>query len=168
MSIPIVPYHAFYNLAGEALSDELDRLIADRGFAELVLFSDPLGAKLALMPVGSGHRHVKLDDLVGQELEGMRPLCALRIPENGAPPDPRREHELELVRLEASLRAREQYLAECEHRIAEVGQGLSVREALIEQREHVLIGLEKDFYERSGVTPPGAPKAEPPAPKESY
>jgi hypothetical protein len=168
MSIPIVPYYAFYSLAGEALSEELERMIANRSFAELVLFSDLNGSKLALLPVGTGHRHTKLADVVGLELDGLRPLCALKAPKGGTPPDPAFEHEQELVRLEASFKSREHYLAECEHRIADVGQSLAVREALLEQREHTLIGLEKDFFDRSGQTRPESMPAELPPPKESY
>jgi hypothetical protein len=168
MSIPIVPYYAFCNLAGEALSEELERLISSRGFAELVLFSDLHGSKLALLPVGAGNRYTKLADVAGQELDGLRPLCAMKAPKGGTAPDPAFEHEQELVRLEASFKAREHYLAECEHRIADVGQSLAVREALLEQREHTLIALEKDFFERSGQQRPESMPAEPVPPKESY
>jgi hypothetical protein len=168
MSIPIVPYYAFCSLAGEALSEELERLVASRNFLALVLFSDVHGSELALLPVGTGHRYVKLEDVAGLELQGLRPLCAIKAPKDGVPPDPAFEHEQDLVRLEASFKSREQYLAECEIRIADVGQSLAVREALLEQREHILIGLEKDFFERSGQARPGSMPEEPTPPKESY
>ena len=164
MSIPIVSYYAFSRLVGEALGGELEQLVAARGFTELVLFSDAEGTQLALLPVGTGHRHAKLSDAQGQEIEGLRPICAIQAPENGTAPNPKLEHEQDLARLENSLRARENYLAECEHRIADVGQNLSVREALLEQREHILVGLERDFYERSGL---GPVTVEPPPEKET-
>lgn len=156
MSIPIVPYHAFFSLAGEELAEHLEQLVASRSCSEIVLFSDIQGGKLALLPVGGGHKHTNLKELSGREIDGLSPLCALRPPRDGATPDPLREREMDLVRLEHSLKSRENYLAECEHRIADVGHNLSVREALLEQREHILIGLEKDYFDRTGVSPSDA------------
>lgn len=164
MSIPIVPYHAFFSLAGEELAEHLEQLVAGRDCSEIVLFSDVQGGRLALLPVGKTHKHTKLAELSGKEIDGLHPLCALRPPADGAPPDPLREREQDLIRLEHSLKARENYLAECEHRIADVGHNLSVREALLEQREHILIGLEKDYFDRTGVSPADAQPAGVPPP----
>jgi hypothetical protein len=153
MSIPIVPYHAFFSLAGEELAEHLEQLVASRNCSEIVLYSDVQGGKLALLPVGDTHKHSNLSELAGREIDGLHPLCALRPPRDGTAPDPLRERELDLIRLEHSLKARETYLSECEHRIADVGHNLSVREALLEQREHILIGLEKDYFDRTGISP---------------
>lgn len=148
MSVPVVPLSAFTNLAGPALADDLRRLLAGSDNHALVLFSDTLGEQLAILPVGPVHVHARLEDVRAAEIEGLRPLCALRVRGGGESKDAEREKEL--ARMEESLKARERYIAECEHRLAEVGQGLSEREAMIEQREQLLLGKERDFFRRSG------------------
>ncbi|MEY4487631.1 MAG: hypothetical protein RIQ79_139 [Verrucomicrobiota bacterium] len=129
MSIPIIPYHSFSSLAGAALAEELDQLVTKRNSTEIVLFSDLTGTKNALMPIGPAHRHVKLEDVAGREIDELRPLCAIRLSPDGIIPDPTQEHERMLARLEAKLKE---------------------REAELERREHTLINLEKDFFERNG------------------
>lgn len=153
MSVPVVPLSAFSNLAGSALADDLRRLLASPDYAGLVLFSDTLGEQLALLPVGAGQAYARIEDVGGSEIEGLRPLCALRLRGTGAGADLKEaEREKELARMEESLKARERYVAECERRLAEVGQGLSEREALLEQREEMLVEKEREFFRRSGDT----------------
>jgi hypothetical protein len=129
MSIPIIPYYSFSSLAGESLAEDLDQLVSKRNSTEIVLFSDLTGTKNALMPIGPVHRHTKLDELAGDEIDGLRPLCAVRLDPDGTKPNPTLERERNLARLEAKLKARETEL---------------------ERREETLINLEKDFFERSG------------------
>lgn len=149
MSVPIVPLSAFSNLAGAAMADDLRRLLASPDYAGLVLFSDTLGEQLALLPVGAGQAYARIEDVGGSEIEGLRPLCALRL--RGAAGDAKEaEREKEVERLEAALKARERYIVECEQRLAEVGQGLTEREAMLEQREEMLIQKEREFFRRSG------------------
>ena len=160
MSVPIVPLSAFSNLAGSALADDLRRLLASPDYAALVLFSDTLGEQLALLPVGAGQRYSRIEDVGGTEIEGLRPLCALRVRGATAAEGGRdAEREKELTRLEESLKTRERYIAECEQRMAEVGQGLSEREAMLEQREQMLIEKEREFFRRSGEITRQAAKA---------
>ncbi len=150
MSVPVVPLSAFGNLAGSALADDLRRLVANPGYVALVLYSDTLGEQLAILPVGAGQVHERLEEVGGGEIEGLRPLCALRLRGEAATRSRDDDREKELARTEESLRARERYIAECEQRLAEVGQGLSEREAMLEQREQMLIEKEREFFRRSG------------------
>lgn len=150
MSVPVVPLSAFSNLAGSALAGDVRRLMAAPGLAGLVLFSDAQGEQLALLPIGPGERYSRIEELAGVEIEGLRPLCALRLREEVAPAPNLDERARDLARLEESLRARERFIADCEHRLAEVGQGLSEREAMLEQREQQLLAKERDFFRRSG------------------
>lgn len=147
MSVPVVPLSAFSNLAGSALADDLRRLLAGSDHSVLVLFSDTLGEQLAILPVGPGQSYARLEDVDGAEIEGLRPLCALRV-RGGGGADAEREREL--ARMEESLNTRERQIAECERRLAEVGQGLTEREAMLEQREQMLIEKEREFFRRSG------------------
>lgn len=149
MSVPVVPLSAFCNLAGAALAEDVRRLAANPGFNGLVLFSDTLGEQLAILPVGAGQRHGRVEEVSGAEIEGLRPLCALRL-HGGAESAGGEERAKELVRLEESLKVRERYVAECEQRMAEVGQNLFEREAMLEQREQQLLAKERDFFRRSG------------------
>jgi hypothetical protein len=153
MSVPIVPLSAFSNLAGAAMADDLRRLLASSDYAGLVLFSDTLGEQLALLPVGAGQAYARIEDVGGAEIEGLRPLCALRL--RGAAQETKegeREREKELDRLEAALKARERHIVECEQKIAEANQGLAEREAMLEQREEMLMQKEREFFRRSGET----------------
>ena len=146
MSIPLVSLSSFRSLVGDALSGRLDEMLERRDFTEVVLFSDLGGARVALLPVGPGQRLERLAAVAGLEVDGLRPLCAFHPREDGSDGT-----EASLVR--ESLDARERYLAECEHRMAEVGQGLSEREAQLEQREQreqQLLTKERDFFRRSG------------------
>ena len=129
MSIPIIPFPAFSSMAGDALAVDLESLINKRDSTEIVLFSDAHGTKNALMPIGPNHPYPTLGHVAGEEIDGLRPLCAVRLSVGGAKPDPIQEHERMLARLEARLKA---------------------REIELERREKTLIELEKDFFERSG------------------
>ena len=149
MSVPIVPLSAFCNLAGAALAEDVRRLAANPGFNALVLFSDTLGEQLAILPVGQEQRYGRLEEVTGAEIEGLRPLCGLRL-RGGSENADGAERAKELARLEESLKARERYVAECEQRMAELGQNLSEREAMLEQREQHLLAKERDFFRRSG------------------
>jgi len=150
MSVPLVPLSAFSNLAGMALAEDLRRLIARPGYAGLVLFSDTLGEQLAILPVGEGEVYARMEDVTGAAIEGLRPLCALRLRGPAAVEEKDEERERELARLDESLKARERYVAECEQKLAELGQNLSEREAMLEQREQMLVEKEREFFRRSG------------------
>jgi hypothetical protein len=139
MSVPIVPLSAFSNLAGPALADDLRRLLASPGLIALVLFSDTLGEQLALLPVGPDQAFANIDDVGGREIEGLRPLCALRLRgggKTGRAEDEAREAELE--RRETALKKRERELEEREQSLAE--------------REQMLVEKEREFFRRSGET----------------
>ncbi|AKC82666.1 hypothetical protein IMCC26134_07595 [Verrucomicrobia bacterium IMCC26134] len=129
MRIPIIPYLSFSSLVGDALAEDLDQLVAKKNSTEVVLFSDETGVRNALMPIGPGHQHTKLDELAGEEIEGLKPLCAIRLDPDGTKPDPTLEYERMLARLESKLKERETEL---------------------DRREKTLIHLEKDFFERGG------------------
>ena len=149
MSVPVVPLSAFSNLAGAALAEDLRRLMANRDLTGLVLFSDTLGEHLAFLPLGPGQSYERVDDVAGVEIEGLRPLCALRLRGglSGGEGEGRAE---ELARLEASLRERERRIAADEQRLADVGQALVERESMLDQREQMLLAKERDFFRRSG------------------
>jgi hypothetical protein len=164
MSIPLVTLTAFSNLAGAALGGDIRHLLASPVYTHLVLFSDVAGEQLAILPVGPGQPYKLPEELHGKEIEGLRPLCALRtevdviasadIGEKSARPaeDEARlvAREKELARKEESLRTREQYVAECEHRMAQVGQNLAEREALVDHREAMVMEKEREFFRRGG------------------
>lgn len=149
MSVPVVPLSAFSNLAGAPLAEDLRRLMANPGFNGLVLFSDTLGEHLALLPLGPGQAYARLEEVAGAEIEGLRPLCALRLrgelSEGGGD-----ESAKELARLEESLKARELRIAEAEQRLADATQSVTEREATLEQREQMLLSKERDFFRHSG------------------
>lgn len=137
MSVPIVPLSAFSNLAGAALADDLRRLLASPGYTGLVLFSDTVGEQLALLPVGPGELFTRIDDTVGREIEGLRPLCALRLRGGGKAGEDRDEaRESELDRRAAALEKRQRELEEREQALAE--------------REQMLVEKEREFFRRSG------------------
>ena len=151
MSVPVVPLSSFSNLAGSSLAEDLRRLVANPAYAALVLFSDTLGEQLAILPVGQGQVYARLEDVNGAEIEGLRPLCALRLRGETAGAEPRDDaRERELARIEESLKVRERFVVECERKLAEFGQGLTEREAMLEQREQMLIEKEREFFRRSG------------------
>ena len=149
MSVPVVPLSAFSNLAGAALAEDLRRLMANRDLTGLVLFSDTLGEHLAFLPLGPGQSYEKLDDVEGLEIEGLRPLCALRLRGelSESDEDPRVK---ELARLEQNLKERERRIAEDEQRLADAGQALVERESMLDHREQMLLAKERDFFRRSG------------------
>lgn len=148
MSVPVVPLSSFSNLAGSALAADLRALIAGGGHDGLVLFSDMRGENLAILPVGPGRPYASIEEVRGIEIEGLRPLCAMRLREEAAPE--RKSEQREMARIQESLDERERYIAECERKLAEVGQNLSEREAMLEQREQMLLSKERDFFRRSG------------------
>lgn len=155
---------AFSNLAGAALAADIRHLLANPLYTHLVLFSDVAGEQLAILPVGPGQQYTQLSELQGKEIEGLRPLCALRTqvePINEAAVSKRTSsasddearfaaREKELARKEETLRAREEYLAQCEQRMAQVGQNLAEREAMVDQREAMMIEKEREFFRRGG------------------
>jgi hypothetical protein len=147
--LPIVPLAALHNLAGDVFSGQIAELMARKDFSELVLFSDAAGERLALVTVGPGKRFEKLADVAAVELDGLRALCATRAA-GGEASALTAAKEKELAQLEESLKARERYIDECEHRLADAGQALSEREALLEQREQQLLAKERDFFRRGG------------------
>jgi len=147
MSIPIVPYSAFCSLASDVLADELASLMVQGDFAELVLFSDLHGMRVALLAVGAGRRYATLADVVGVEIDGLRALCAVR-PEVGgvvANDAGRVEREKDVARLEEGLKAREAAIAEGEQRLAAVWHDLTERESRLDQREQVVEKKEREF-----------------------
>lgn len=153
MRTPFVTQEAFANLAGAALADDVVKLSSVPEYTGLVLFSDLSGGQLAILPIGPQETYVRFEELDGITLEGMRPLCALRLERRREPvfkAAPSRAASDDLARLAESLRERELYLADCERKMAEVGQGLAEREAMLEQREHALEEKERDFFRRSG------------------
>jgi hypothetical protein len=151
MSVPVVPLSSFSNLAGSSLAEDLRRLVVNPGYVALVLFSDGLGEQLAILPVGQGQVYARLEDVNGAEIEGLRPLCALRLRGAEVGPEPKDDaRERELARIEESLKVRERFVVECERKMAELGQSLSEREAMMEQREQMLIEKEREFFRRSG------------------
>ncbi len=164
MSITVVTLSAFSNLAGAALAADIRHLLANPLYTHLVLFSDVAGEQLAILPVGPGQQYAQISELQGKEIEGLRPLCALRTQvEPISEVDTRKRtsptgeenaqlaaREKELARKEETLRAREEYLAECEQRMAQVGQNLAEREAMIDQREAMMIEKEREFFRRGG------------------
>lgn len=176
MSITLVTLTAFSNLAGSALAGDIRHLLASPVHTHIVLFSDVAGEQVALMAVGPGQRYEKLEELHGVEIEGLRPLCALRtqVETMAGAAEPARggrgeadearlaAKEKELARIEESLRTREQYLAECEQRMAQVGQNLAEREAMVDQREQMVMEKEREFFRRGGeaVRQPGNAKGE--------
>lgn len=137
MSVPIVPLSAFSNLAGASLAGDLRRLIASPDYAGLVLFSDTLGEQLAILPVGPGQAYPRLEDVSGAEIEGLRPLCALRL-RGGGKGEGDAAREQELARREEALARRERELDE--------------REQALVEREQMHVEKEREFFRRSGAT----------------
>jgi hypothetical protein len=138
MNVPVVPLSAFSNLAGSALAEDLRRLLANPDYAWLVLFSDTLGEQLALLPVGPGQAYGRLDEVDGAEIEGLRPLCALRM--RGAGPSSESkdtEREQEMTKREEALKKRERELEEREQSLAE--------------REQMLVDKEREFFRQGGA-----------------
>lgn len=152
MSVPVVPLSSFSNLAGSALAADLRALIAGGGHDALVLFSDMRGENLAILPIGAGRPYASLEEVQGVEIEGLRPLCAMRLREQSstAALTDTKSAQQELTRIRESLDVRERYIEECERRLAEAGHNLSEREAMLEQREQMLLSKERDFFRRSG------------------
>jgi hypothetical protein len=136
MSVPIVPLSAFSNLAGSALADDLRRLLAHPDYTGLALFSDTVGEQLALLPLGPGQPYARVEDVSWAEIEGLRPLCALRL--RGVTGDEDRDtaREKELARRETLLAKRERELEDREQALAE--------------REQMLIEKEREFFRQSG------------------
>lgn len=157
MSVPVVPLSAFSNLAGSSLTEDLRRLMANPGINGLVLFSDILGENLALLPLGPGQSYTRLEEVAGVEIEGLRPLCALRL-RGGFSEGGGDERAKELARLEESLKARELRIAEAEQRLADATQSVTEREATLEQREQMLLTKERDFFRRSGESARQSPE----------
>lgn len=147
MSIPVVPLSAFCNLAGAALAEDIRRLLARPGLGGLVLFSDTVGEQLALLPVGQGEEYARVQEVVGVEIEGLRPLCALDLQGESSSDETR---AAELTRREDSVEKRERHLAAEEARLSELARVLKDREAQVEEREQRVLAKERNF-ERSGV-----------------
>jgi hypothetical protein len=164
MKLPILPFAEFSNLAGAELFADLCRLYVRPENHHLVLFSDAGRRHLAILPVGPAHAYSSLEALTPKvKIEGLSPLCSLPTPgaATGVAHDPfatewkRLQTRLqEFERREAELHQREQFVAECEARMGEVGQSLTEREAWIEQREQIVAGRERAFFKRSGEQDP--------------
>lgn len=137
MSVPIIPLSAFCNLAGASLADDLRRLLAAPEFTGLVLYSDTLGEQLALLPVGPGQVIGGVEDVGWGEIEGLRPLCALRLRGGGKSEQP-----------EAGPREREQ--TRREQALAKRERDLDEREQALVEREQMLVEKEREFFRRSG------------------
>jgi len=163
MSLTLVSLSAFSNLAGSALASDIRRLLINPCYTHLVLFADVAGEQLAILPVGPTETYRELGSLHGVELEGLRPLCALRtqvdvVPQAVAQAPARTDEEearlaareKDLKRIADSLSSREQYIAECEKSMAQVGQNLAEREAMVDQREQMIMEKEREFFRRSG------------------
>jgi hypothetical protein len=146
MSIPVVPLSAFCNLAGVALGEDIRRLVARRGLSGLVLFSDTLGEHLAVLPVGEGQPYGRVKQVIGVEIEGLRPLCALDL----LGEDTDDERSVQLARREEGLKARELELADQARALTEATVALKEREALVKQAEQALLNKERDFFRRGG------------------
>lgn len=114
----------------------------------VVLFSDARGEALALLTVGPGRRFERLEDAAKAEIDGLRALCLLDdAAASGG-------EGVEVKHLAETLRTRENFIAECEQALADSGQRLAEREALVEQREQALLAKERDFFRRGGETNP--------------
>lgn len=146
MHVPPLPLSAFCRLIGPDLAGQLEKLRARPAeTGAVVLFSDPRGAALALLTVGPGRRFERLEDAAEAEIDGMRALCVL----DETTPEPS-SGGAEASHLDETLRMREGFLEECEQRLADAGQRLAEREALVEQREQALLAKERDFFRRGG------------------
>ena len=160
MNLPSLSFAEFASLAGPELYADLRRLYVGPENRHLVLFSDPIGEHIAILPVGPSHAYASLEIIAsGVEIEGLSPLCSLRTPGAAAGPvgglseaESERLQTLrqELEQRESSLHMREQSVAECEARMGEVDRGLAEREAMIEQREQVIAARERAFFPRMG------------------
>ena len=164
MKLPTLPFAEFSNLAGQELFADLCRLYVSPENHHLVLFSDASRRHVAILPVGPAHAYPSLEAVTPKvKIEGLSPLCSLRAPgaANGAAHDPfaaewkrLKDRQQELEKREAILQQREQFVAECEARMGEVGQSLTEREAWIEQREQTVAARERAFFKRSGDQAP--------------
>jgi hypothetical protein len=162
MTTPVVPLSAFSNLAGSTMADDLRRLIAHPGYLGLVLFSDTVGESLALLPIGPGERYGSLDEVDGIEIEGLRPLCALRLrgssvnieSEDGVDQIGRKQtqkaHE---INNESEFKAREKLLVEAMQLLTAREQALSEREAQLDHREQQILNKEREFFRQSADLP---------------
>lgn len=146
MHVPPLPLSAFRRLIGPDLAGQLEtlRVRPGAGSGQVVLFSDLRGEALALLTVGPGRRFERLEDAAKAEIDGLRALCvldetAVLSGEGG-----------DTTHLADTLRTRENFIAECEEGLAEAGQRLAEREALVEQREQALLAKERDFFRRGG------------------
>ena len=150
MFLPPLPLSAFRRLLGPELGAQLDGLRARCAPGEaLVLFSDLHGESLALLTVGPGRRMERLEDAVKAEIDGLRALCVLDESSEAAGGAGEARH------MDETLRTRESFIEECEQRLADAGQRLAEREALVEQREQALLATERDFFRRGGEATAG-------------
>ena len=145
MHVPPLPLSAFRRLIGPELAGQLEESRArSAGTGVVVLFSDARGEALALLTVGPGRRFERLEDAAKAEIDGLRALCVLdeaaSSPGDGG----------DVNHLAETLRTRENFIEECERGLAEAGQRLAEREALVEQREQALLAKERDFFRRGG------------------
>ena len=152
MFLPPLPLSAFRRLLGPELGAQLDGLRARCAAGEaLVLFSDLHGESLALLTVGPGRKMERLEDAVKAEIDGLRALCVLDESSEAASAGGAGEER----HMDETLRTRESFIEECEQRLADAGQRLAEREALVEQREQALLAKERDFFRRGGEATAG-------------
>jgi hypothetical protein len=135
----------FVRTVGSDQAVEILGLWENTSLTHLVLFTDDSGVQMAVLPVGPTQQYRSVDRVAAAVLDGMHPRTFIptRIGEF-------QERNRELTHLDATLRAREAYIAECEARVARVTQALSEREAQIEQREVQLQDEERAFFARLG------------------
>ncbi len=146
MHVPLLPLSAFRRLLAPELIAQLEGLRARSAVGEaLVLFSDTHGESLALLAVGPGRRFERLEEVANLEIDGLRALCALDEPASASSPG-----DGDARHVDETLRTRESFVEECEQRLADAGQRLAEREALVEQREQALLAKERDFFRRGG------------------
>jgi hypothetical protein len=147
MSIPEVSLASFSNLAGSLLADDLRRLLADPELMGLVLFSDAGGSHLAILPTGPGHRYAALEAVhMDQEIEGLRPICALRLRGAGV--------ENDLRRMTQEAVEKEKRLAASFARLDERERKLDEREARLLQRENALVTRLRSLSAHEAEVPP--------------
>ncbi len=166
MKIPSLPFAEFASLVGPGLFPDLCRLYVRSENHHLVLFSDTGRRHVAILPVGPNHPHQSLEAIDPKiKIEGLSPLCSLPTPgtavvtvDNVFAEECRRQQALQqaLEKRETVLLEREQFVAECEARMGEVGQALTEREAWIDQREQTVAERERAFFKRSGERAPGS------------
>src|SRR4051812_45990235 len=133
MHVPPLPLAAFRRLIGPDLVAQLEKLRARPAeTGVVVLLSDPRGEALALLTVGPGRRFERLEDAAKVEIDGLRVLCVLDESATAASDRADSSH------MDETLRTRENFIVECEQGLADAGQRLAEREALVEQREQAL------------------------------